>query len=154
MIQRLAQSDDFVLAVKSHPNQPLNDAFPQAGNCLPLPDVGTLDLLPAVDLVISDYSATLIEAATARTPFLLYCFDYDEYLQSNGLNLDLPAVFPRLLHRDPDSTVHAVEDFLHGMYPREEFDAFANTYALPPTGHATRDLAELVIRNTSFGASK
>lgn len=154
LIQRLARSDDFVLAVKSHPNQPLDDAFPQAGNCLPLPDVGTLDLLPAVDLVVSDYSATLIEAATARTPFLLYCFDYDEYLQSNGLNLDLPAVFPHLLHRDPDSTAHAVEDFLHGMYPREEFDVFANTYTLPPTGHATRNLAELVIRNTSFGASK
>lgn len=152
LIERLAQENDFMVVVKSHPNQSLEDALPQTGHCLPLPDASTLELLPAVDLVISDYSATLIEAAYARTPFLLYCFDYDEYLQSNGLNLDLPAVFPHLLHRDPESMAQAVEDFLHSAYPYEEFDAFANTYTLPPTGHATRDLAELVIRNTSFGA--
>jgi CDP-glycerol glycerophosphotransferase (TagB/SpsB family) len=153
LIARLAQSDDFMLVVKSHPNQPLDNAFPQAGHCLPLPDMSTLDLLPAVDLVISDYSATLVEAATARTPFLLYCFDYDEYLQDNGLNLDLPRMFPRLLHRSAESTAQAVADFLEGAYPREEFDAFTDTYTLSRTGHATRDLAELVIRNTSFGAS-
>lgn len=154
LIKRLAQQNDFMLVVKSHPNQSLEGAFPQAGHCLPLPDMGTLDLLPAVDLVISDYSATLVEAACARTPFLLYCFDYEEYLQSNGLNLNLPGLFPHLLYRDADGIAQAVRRFMDGDYPQREFEEFANAYTLPDTGHATRDLAQLVIRNTSFGASE
>lgn len=151
LIEGLAASPDFTLVIREHPNQPLTPHLADLQDSfITCPDLSTLQILSVADLVITDYSAVLIEAASARVPFLLYCFDFDTYTQNNGLNLNLRQLFNDLYAEDPQRIFEAVEGFLRGSYPTEEFEAFVSTYTLPDPGHATRDLAALAIGNTSL----
>ena len=151
LIEGLAASPDFTLVIREHPNQPLTPHLADLQDSfITCPDLSTLQILSVADLVITDYSAVLIEAASARVPFLLYCFDFETYTQNNGLNLNLRQLFNDLYAEDPQRIFEAVEGFLRGSYPSEEFEAFVSTYTLPDPGHATRDLAALAIGNTSL----
>lgn len=47
-----------------------------------------LDFIAVADYIVSDYSAIIFEAAVARKPVALYCFDWDEYDAARGFYID------------------------------------------------------------------
>ena len=49
----------------------------------------TYDLLKICDYVITDYSATLIEASLLEKPIFLYLYDYENYNNVRGLNINI-----------------------------------------------------------------
>lgn len=49
--------------------------------------VATINLLESADMVVSDYSAIIFEAALLRKPIELYTPDLEQYEQSPGLNI-------------------------------------------------------------------
>jgi len=56
---------------------------------LTCPKISSLKLLSVADYVITDYSGISIEASAIDIPIFLYLYDYDEYIENNGLNIDL-----------------------------------------------------------------
>lgn len=85
-------SDEYVLLVSQHrldktkltglPGLVINDKF----------DV--LDLLSAADIVVTDYSAIVFEAAVCAKPIYFYAYDLDKYLAVRGLNVDYEKEMP------------------------------------------------------------
>lgn len=51
----------------------------------------SFDWLSAADIIISDYSSLVIEAALADKPLYLYTYDLEDYEANNGLNMDFSA---------------------------------------------------------------
>lgn len=51
------------------------------------------------DYVVTDYSAITIEAAALEKQIYFYVYDYEQYCESNGLNLDLFELFPTVFLR-------------------------------------------------------
>lgn len=51
------------------------------------------ELIPAADLLVTDYSSVLFDYLVMRKPFMLYCPDYDSFKKKRGFYRD-PIDFP------------------------------------------------------------
>ena len=129
-----------VLVVKRHPNQLLNyETLSPAITCQKVP---TSTVLSVCDCVITDYSAITIEAALLGKPVYFYLFDYEDYLEHNGLNVKLFDEFPDSIFTDPEKLVSAVES---GEYDTDNYRRFCRRYLPDPSGRATDKIAGLII---------
>lgn len=142
-VEALVKAFDFngeqVLVVKRHPNQLLDySTLPPALSC---PRVSTSTVLSVCDCVITDYSAITIEAAVLGKPVYFYLFDYEAYLEHNGLNVSLPDELPSCVFREPRPLLEAIE---RGDYDWEAYRAFREKYLPDQSGRATDKIALLI----------
>ena len=129
-----------MLVVKRHPNQLLNyETLSPAITCQKVP---TSTVLSVCDCVITDYSAITIEAALLGKPVYFYLFDYEDYLDHNGLNVKLFDEFPDCIYRDADKLVAAIES---GGYDMDNYRRFCRKYLPDLSGRATDKIAGLII---------
>ena len=129
-----------VLVVKRHPNQLLNyETLSPAITCQKVP---TSTVLSVCDCVITDYSAITIEAALLGKPVYFYLFDYEDYLDHNGLNVKLFDEFPDCIYRDADKLIAAIEN---GGYDMDNYRRFCRKYLPDLSGRATDKIAGLII---------
>lgn len=131
-----------VLLVRRHPGlaDDVQGLVPGVHDVSVYPDVARL--LLAADVLITDYSALLVDHASTGRPVLLHVPDLDEFAASPGLNVDLTVHAPGPLLRTSEEVVAALRDIdalaaEHG--PAAE--KFAATYA---RGHDGRAAAHLV----------
>ena len=98
------------------------------------------ELLMATDVMMSDYSSCIFDAAMRRIPCFIYASDYDEYKQYRGVYYEMEELpFPYAKNNDEmEQNVKAfdMEDYL------KKWDAFAVRMGLNETGHSARDIAE------------
>lgn len=66
------------------------------------------DLLPRADIVVTDYSSIIYEAAILRIPVLFYVPDVQDYRLSPGLNIDPAAAVPSIAFEDADALIDAL----------------------------------------------
>ncbi len=101
-----AGMEDVALLVKPHPMSHLTVA--------PEHQVGkgwsTYDMLKVCDGIVTDYSAASLEASLLDKPVYLYLYDYDEYQQEQGLNIDLWQELPNASFREAEALVQAVAE--------------------------------------------
>ena len=102
----------------------------------------TSTVLSVCDCVITDYSAITIEAALLGKPVYFYLFDYEDYLDHNGLNVKLFDEFPDCVFRDPEKLVAAIDK---GEYDTDNYRRFCRRYLPDLTGRATDKIADLII---------
>lgn len=135
----IAQNEEpFVLIVKGHPNQPLVSDDPAVQNC---PDFRAVDLLAVCDYLITDYSAIALEGAVLNCPTYYFVYDYEEYREKNGMNIDLFEVMPGCVFRDADELMQRLAQ---GSYPQETLDAYRASYLPKNLGTSTAQIAQLV----------
>ena len=135
----IAQNEEpFVLIVKGHPNQPLVSDDPAVQNC---PDFRAVDLLAVCDYLITDYSAIALEGAVLNCPTYYFVYDYEEYREKNGMNIDLFEVMPGCVFRDADELMQRLAQ---GSYPQETLDAYRANYLPKNLGTSTAQIAQLV----------
>ena len=137
-----AEVQGLTLIVKTHPrssSQCTILADEQVGELAQLsrsphvilnPPIDTLDLLAVVDHVISDYSSVAFEAAISGKPVWFYLYDYDEYLDQYGLNVDPTQYMPAACFADSQALLDALtqsslpsvaqEQFLHAFVQSPE----------------------------------
>lgn len=90
-------AEKCTLIVKLHDleHRPLGEA-----DVVDATGINILDLLPLVDVVVTDYSAVAYEAGVLGKPVYFYVPDIEEYRQENGLNVDVIEVLPRAASKD------------------------------------------------------
>lgn len=91
--------EGYVLMVKAHE---LDRVCVAGTRAIDVSAIDVQDLLPACDVVITDYSAVAFEAAVLAKPVLFYVHDHDEYVVDNGLNIDPLADLSSVSSRDID----------------------------------------------------
>lgn len=98
------------------------------------------ELLMATDVMMSDYSSCLFDAAILRIPCFIYASDYDEYRKYRGVYYEMEELpFPYAKNNEElEQNIRAYnhEDFLN------KWDAFTVRMGLNETGHAAKDIAE------------
>ena len=81
--------DDWMILIRHHPH---DDAVAQdemfRSNC----DVPTERLLPVVDMLITDYSTTVLDYLVFDKPFILYAPDLEEYTRTRGFFIDYRSI--------------------------------------------------------------
>ena len=98
------------------------------------------ELLMATDVMMSDYSSCIFDAAMRRIPCFIYASDYDEYRKYRGVYYEMEELpFPYAKSNDElEQNVRAYnhEDFLN------KWDSFTVRMGLVETGHAAKDIAQ------------
>ncbi len=128
----------YVLIVKGHPNQPLVSDDPVVWDC---PDFRAVDLLAVCDYLITDYSAIALEGAVLNRPTYYFVYDYEEYREKNGMNIDLFEVMPGCVFRDADALMQRLAQ---GGYPQDTLDAYRADYLPENLGTSTVQIAQLI----------
>lgn len=147
VLRQLEQSlgGRWVLLLRLHPHLVREASlFPDSDRVLNVtayPDL--YELLPAADMVISDYSNVQFEAAILGKPVMLYASDIGSYQDDRGFRFDLrelpfplaedtAALAENIRRFDPEAHRRQVKNFLDGLG------------VLPP-GHAAGAVAERIL---------
>ncbi|MDR0883798.1 MAG: CDP-glycerol glycerophosphotransferase family protein [Oscillospiraceae bacterium] len=95
----------YKLIVRVHPN----DAIPAAPPDVALTHQATHNLLGLADIIVTDYSASAIEASLAGKPLYFYVPDLADYRHNQGLNIDIEQEMPGCVFTDFSALLHAAE---------------------------------------------
>ena len=128
----------FNLIIKLHP---LSNTKITNNKVLTCNKYSALQLLTIADYVITDYSAISIEAASLDIPIYLYLYDYDEYVDKNGLNIDLFNEFGKYASKN-------IKDILNSL-KKDKYDMkiiykFKEKYLDPDYGKYTEKLIDFI----------
>lgn len=132
---------EFVLIVKGHPNQKLETGGrPGVYDC---PEWKAVDLLAACDVLITDYSAIAIEGAVLNRPTYYFVYDYEEYREKNGMNIDLFQVMPGCVYRNGSEIIAQISG---RPYPAQRLAAYRKKYLPEDLGSSTMKVANLILK--------
>lgn len=87
-LAQLSIEANFELIVSKHPLTDLSLSEPLPPSVHILQHTRTEDLIPEVDIVLTDYSALALEAGLVDVPAFFYVPDIKDYRLSPGLNID------------------------------------------------------------------
>lgn len=141
LADRLTAEEGTVLIVKGHPNQNLHSDNPRVYTC---DDFKAVDLLSSCDYLVTDYSAIAIEGAVLSRPTYYFVYDYEEYREKNGMNIDLFEEMPGCVFRDADGLADAI---VAGSYNYEALNEYRKKYLPENLGTSTEQIAKLITDN-------
>ncbi len=131
--------ENSVLVIKPHPNQGISCDHSGVMFC---PEMTAVDLLAVADYLITDYSAIALEAAVLGTKTYYYLYDYEEYTEKNGINLNPFDSMPGCAFRDAAGLIEAVNG---DSYPDLVLENYRKMYLPEDMGRCTEKLASFVI---------
>jgi len=101
----------------------------------------TYDLMKFADYIITDYSATAIEASLLQKPLFLYVYDIDEYNEFRGLNVNL-------IEELGNSTFKDIKDILkiisQDTYDYQSLRIFRDKYVETYNQNNTENICKLI----------
>lgn len=129
----------YVLVIKGHPNQEIVCEREGVYLC---PEFKAVELLAACDYLITDYSAIAVEAAVLNKPTYYYLYDYAEYTEKNGINVNPFDSMPECSFERADDLMRAL---MSGHYCQADLDAYRDKYLPENLGTSTKQLSRLII---------
>lgn len=137
----------YALIIKNHPSQRIYGDKPE-GEVYYFDDWKTMDLISVCDYVITDYSAIALEAAVLNKKTYYWTYDYEEYLENNGLNINLHEAAPGHVYADIVDLLSAVDS---GNYDQKVLDAYRNKYLPKDLGMSTKKICDLIMESIGEG---
>ena len=118
---RAALPADVVLALKTHPNLDRARTDRQGFDLVFDPALELNDILAATDILITDYSTSIMEWSLLRRPLVLFVPDLAEFEAYPGLYLDYRTEMPGTLATTTDEVAAAIVD---GRSVESDLDSF------------------------------
>ncbi len=134
--------EEYNLIVKLHPIDRTAVNRMEVFDCS---EFTTMELFSVSDVLITDYSSILFEAAVAEMPIYLYTYDLDEYLARRGFIIDFRKDIPFPMYENPGELLDSIR---RGESSAEVSHEFIQRYVEPGTGN-TRKLAEFILEQLS-----
>ncbi|MBR1763564.1 MAG: CDP-glycerol glycerophosphotransferase family protein [Eubacterium sp.] len=138
-LEKCLDFNRYALIVKAHPNQKLT----LTPNCLTCDEFSSAELLSVCDYLITDYSAIAVEGALIDVKTFYYVYDYEEYLENNGLNIDLFKEMPDCVFKDAKALANALEK----EYPISSLEHYKAKYLPENLGTSTKTIGDLIINS-------
>ena len=102
--------NEWVILLRTHPytTELMNVSFDDfVINCTEYPEIN--HLLIAADMLVSDYSSTLLDYSILEKPLACFGYDYEEYKAARGFYFDLEEVIPGGVVRTEDELLWRIE---------------------------------------------
>lgn len=129
----------YALIIKQHPNDKTKIRR-QKGVILET-YFDTLDLLPAVDYVVTDYSALSFEAALLGKPLFFWAYDRKSYAIHRGFALDYDKEMPGVISTRASEIAQAIRN---KQYDLKKIRQFARKYVTVQDGTSTERIVKLL----------
>ena len=138
-----------MLVLKTHPNlDPA--ATPTAGyDVIVDPAAEINELLAATDILVTDYSSSVVEFALLRRPIVLLVGDLGEYERDPGLYLDYRTEMIGTQVTDTDGVIDAIAT---GRFDVTGYDAFVDRQLGPARGGASERFVDRFVGHPSAPA--
>ena len=148
---RAALPPDHALVLKTHPNlDPA--ATPRDGyDVVADPQAEINDLLALTDVLITDYSSSVVEFAILRRPIVLLVPDLAEYEVDPGLYLDYRTEMIGTQVVDTDGVIEAIET---DRFDRSGYDAFVERQLGATRGGASERFVRHFLGGATDGADR
>lgn len=142
--------DSWVVLVRLHPNVTDKADFIQYSdriiNATGYPDL--YELIPMVDVVISDYSSLTFEAGLLQKPVFLYTLDLEEYIRERGFYIDIHDQ-PYILAQNDNELEKVILEFDREAY-LTELNRFNDALGIQENGTAAKQIVEKIIEVTGM----
>lgn len=108
----------------------------------------TEEIMPAADLLITDYSSVLFDFMVYKKPIVLFAPDSKKYTESRGFYIDYDRI-PAFHAENAKALSEAVSAALNGEMPvsKETYDKFYRKYMEQCDGRATERIVQEVLKN-------
>ena len=131
--------DRFNLIIKPHPLTDLSGfSYP---NIIIDKQYSSFDMLFAADIVVSDYSCIIYEAAILKKPIYFYDYDYDTYMDSRDTYMDYLNEVPGPVCKKADELMATIGN---GSYDYDRLNDFLNRYVYTGSAHETEDMVRFI----------
>lgn len=100
------------------------------------------ELLCAADIVISDYSSCIFDAALREIPCFTYAKDFEKYKGTQGTYFEMENL-PFPYARSNEELISNIQHYNHEDYLKR-WNEFKVKTGLVETGHAAKDIAEKI----------
>lgn len=132
--------DEWLVLIKHHPHDDAMETDPRyRSNC----NIPSERLLPCVDLLITDYSTTVLDFLAFDRPFILYAPDLQEYENTRGFFVDYRNITSNLVEtaENLDEVVKSVyQKWLDG--DRKDIDRCKEMFTKMCDGNATERIID------------
>ena len=140
--------EDIILIVKHHPfvASPVGE-LPEDGRILDLTGKDHInDLLLLTDLLITDYSSSIFEAALLEVPMLFYAFDEENYIRTRDCYFGYRGFVPGMIAADQEELARDAAGLLSGGM---SYDAkgFVRDFLGSADGNSTLRIADYIRDN-------
>lgn len=143
--------DEWVFAIRLHPNVADKADFIEYSdrliNVTSYPDL--YELLPACDVVVSDYSSVMFEAGMIEKTVFLYATDIEEYKKDRELYFEMNEL-PFILVENNDEFIKAIGSFDKEAYI-DNLRCFNKKMNYFENGKASEVIAERIVRFINNG---
>jgi CDP-ribitol ribitolphosphotransferase len=135
--------EEYVVAIKLHPYLTQGPTVPKqyAERVVDLSDEDINEVLCVTDVLVTDYSSVMYEAAILNIPMLFYAFDLEQYLEDRDFYMDYAGSVPGKIVTTMDEMADAVvrEDFAIERIAPFRDEMFGRTL-----GQSTQRVTQLV----------
>lgn len=135
------ENENYILIIKNHPGQILN-RINGMNQVYYLDEWKTIDLIAVSDYIITDYSAISLEAAVLKKQVYFWVYDYDEYMENNGLNIDIMQEAQGYAFKDIKTLLESIKT---NVYEKENMYKFCDKYLPKEIGKATDKITNTII---------
>lgn len=135
---------EYNLIIKTHPLTDLSDF--DCGKAVRDTRFSSFDMLFISDIVISDYSCIMYEAAVLGKPIYLYAYDLDEYMSTREIYIDYKKEIPCPECCTASELMEAIRE---DSYDYDALDAFLKKYVYMGSRHETEDIVSFVFAHIS-----
>lgn len=139
------QGDMWKLLIRMHPNvRRYKNIFQFGEKIIDVTDYPDIqELLVAADMLITDFSTTMVDFSIMKKPVFLFAIDIEQYIKQRGLK---PVFFdfPFSLSRSNEELIENIEKFNNIEY-LAKIEKFVHTYASGDKGIAAKSVVERIM---------
>ena len=131
-------ANKYNLIIKLHPldTAEVPEKYIAKGN------FSTYDLMKFADYIITDYSATAIEASLLQKPLFLYVYDIDTYNETRGLNVDLTLELKNSTSKNIKDILYIIEN---DSYDKQALIKFRDKYVETYNQNNTENICNIIM---------
>lgn len=104
----------------------------------------TVEMIVAGDIIISDYSSIIYEAAIVNKPIYFYAYDYEEYMLTREVYLDYYQEMPGPICDNAYDLIKSIEK---NSYDYKKLYTFLTKYVEIRGNQQTKDIVEFIFNN-------
>ncbi len=141
-IEKTIDLDKYNVVVKLHPSDVMGADEITDSRIIFDTKFKSFDWMIACDKLITDYSGIGLEASLLDKPVFFYLYDYEEYKQSNGLNIDL---YSEEISRYVTDSADKLKAMLNAEYDYSVLNSYRGRYLDVDINDCSGRFAEYII---------
>ena len=103
------------------------------------------DLLFITDVLVTDYSSSVFEAALLQIPMVFYVFDKEEYLENRDIYYDFDSFVPGAQAKTEEEFIVAVKAAIEGSHEyTDKYQWFREEFLDALHGNSTQNVTEYI----------